>query len=540
MKNRSIWGILLVVMTVILSLAGCSQQDEKEPAATKDDKKVLTFSWSGDIGDLNPHSYFPNEFFSQAMVYESLVYYGEGGEIKPWLAKSWDVSEDGKEYIFHLRDDVKFSDGSTFNAAIVKKNFDTVLANSEQHDWVELINQINTTEVIDNYTFKLTLHNAYYPTLQELTYVRPLRFVAESAFPESGDTFKDGLTAPIGTGPWILKEHKENEYAIFERNENYWGIKPKVEEVVVKVITDGESRVLAFEKGELDMIFGNGVISQDSFKFLEESGEYETKISDPTATRTLLFNTNREIISDKNVRLALQHAFNKDAVIDNIFYGIEKKADTLFPRNLAYTDVAVDPYEYDVEKAKALLDEAGWKTVEGKEFREKDGQPLQLELLFISTDNIQKSIAEYVQGDLRKIGIDVKLTSQESNTFWTTAFDGGYDILFTATWAVPFDPHSYLAAITTDSTGGGPDYYALSGLAIKQSLDTRIKEVLLTTSEADRIQQYHQILTALHEEAVYLPISYQSNIAVYKKNITGVDFLPQEVEIPTTTIDVKN
>ncbi|PIC63462.1 nickel ABC transporter, nickel/metallophore periplasmic binding protein [Sporosarcina sp. P13] len=540
MKKRNIWAVSLIVLTIILALAGCSQQDENKIAATKDDKKVFTFSWSGDIGDLNPHTYFPNEFFSQAMVYESLVYYGEDGEIKPWLAKSWDVLEDGKEYIFHLRDDVKFSDGSAFNAAIVKKNFDAVLANREQHDWIDLINQIKTTEVIDNYTFKLTLHHAYYPTLQELTYVRPLRFVAESAFPASGDTFTDGLTAPIGTGPWVLKEHKENEYAIFESNDTYWGEKPKVDEVVVKVITDGESRVLAFEKGELDMIFGNGVISQDSFKFLKESGKYETKISEPTATRTLLFNTNRETMSDKNIRLALQHAFDKDAVIDNIFYGIERKADTLFPQNLTYTNVEVDPYAYDVEKATALLDEAGWKTVKGKEFREKDGQPLQLELLFISTDNIQKSIAEFVQGDLRKIGVDVKLTSQESNTFWTTAFDGHYDILFTATWANPFDPHSYLASITTDSSGGGPDYYALSGLSFKKELDTRIKEVLLTTTEEDRIKQYHQILTMLHEEAVYLPISYQSNIAVYKKNILGVDFLPQEVEIPTTTIDMKN
>ncbi|WP_134703099.1 nickel ABC transporter substrate-binding protein [Ammoniphilus sp. YIM 78166] len=537
MQKRSILAVFLIVMTVFLSLAACSQQDAKETVATKGDKKVFTFSWSGDIGDLNPHTYFPNEFYSQAMVYESLVYYGEGGEIKPWLAKSWNVSEDGKEYIFHLRDDVMFSDGSTFNAAIVKKNFDTVLANREQHDWIELINQINITEVIDNYTFKLTLHNAYYPTLQELTYVRPLRFVAESAFPASGDTFKDGLTAPIGTGPWVLKEHKENEYAIFERNDHYWGEKPQVDEVVVKVITDGESRVLAFEKGELDMIFGNGVISQDSFKFLKESGKYETKISDPTATRTLLFNTNRETMSNKNIRLALQHAFNKDAIIDHIFYGIENKADTLFPQNLTYTDVAVDPYEYDVEKAKALLDEAGWKAVEGKEFREKDGQPLQLELLLISTDNIQKSIAEFAQGDLRKIGIDVKLTSQELNTFWTAAFDGNYDILFTATWAVPFDPHSYLASITTNSSGGGPDHYALSGLSFKKELDARIKQVLLTTNEEDRIQQYHKILTMLHEEAVYLPISYQSNIAVYKKNITGVNFLPQEVEIPTTKID---
>ncbi|MFB5283054.1 nickel ABC transporter substrate-binding protein [Peribacillus sp. Hz7] len=534
---RSFVG-LLVMFTIFV--AGCSNTTkDQENASDKEKTKVVTFSWPGDIGDLNPHTYFPNEFFSQAMVYEPLVYYGEGGEIQPWLAESWDISKDGKEYVFHLRKDVQFSDGSPFNAEIVKKNFDTVLDNRKQHEWVELINQIKSTEVVDEYTFKLTLHNSYYPTLQELTYVRPLRFVGEAAFPDSQNTFKDGLKSPIGTGPWVLSEYKKNEFAVFERNEQYWGTKPKVDKVVVKVIMDGESRVLAFEKKELDFIFGNGVISQDSFQFLKNSGKYETKLSEPTATRTLLFNTNNEATKDRKVRLALNHAFNKQAVIDNIFYGMEEKADTLFPPVLDYTKINVDPYEYDAAKAEQLLDEAGWKKVGGKPFREKDGKELQLELLFNSTDNIQKSIAEFVQGDFRKLGIDIKLISQESNTFWTTAFEGKYDLLFTSTWAVPFDPHSYLAAITTDSENGSPDYTALLGLPKKKELDQKIKEVLLTTDEKERKMLYTDILTTLHEQAVYLPISYQSNVAVYHKNISGVDFLPQEVEVPLTSIDVK-
>ncbi|AZV43814.1 nickel ABC transporter substrate-binding protein [Peribacillus asahii] len=534
---RSFVG-LLVMFTIFV--AGCSNTTkDQENASDKEKTKVVTFSWPGDIGDLNPHTYFPNEFFSQAMVYEPLVYYGEGGEIQPWLAESWDISKDGKEYVFHLRKDVQFSDGSPFNAEIVKKNFDTVLDNRKQHEWVELINQIKSTEVVDEYTFKLTLNNSYYPTLQELTYVRPLRFVGEAAFPDSQNTFKDGLKSPIGTGPWVLTEYKKNEFAVFERNEQYWDTKPKVDKVVVKVITDGESRVLAFEKKELDFIFGNGVISQDSFQFLKNSGKYETKLSEPTATRTLLFNTNNEATKDRKVRLALNHAFNKQAVIDNIFYGMEEKADTLFPPVLDYTKINVDPYEYDAAKAEQLLDEAGWKKVEGKPFREKDGKELQLELLFNSTDNIQKSIAEFVQGDFRKLGIDIKLISQETNTFWTTAFEGKYDLLFTSTWAVPFDPHSYLAAITTDSENGSPDYTALLGLPKKKELDQKIKKVLLTTDEKERKMLYTDILTTLHEQAVYLPISYQSNVAVYHKNISGVDFLPQEVEVPLTSIDVK-
>ncbi|MGE7835025.1 nickel ABC transporter substrate-binding protein [Viridibacillus arvi] len=530
--------ILLVILVIFIT--GCSNKaKEQDNTADKDQSKVVTFSMTGDIGDLNPHTYFPNEFFSQAMVYESLVYYGKGGEIQPWLAESWDISKDGKEYVFHLRKDVEFSDGSKFNAAIVKKNFDTILDNRKQHEWVELINQIKNTEAVDEYTFKLTLHNSYYPTLQELTYIRPLRFVGEAAFPDSQDTFKDGLKSQIGTGPWVLSEYKKNEFAVFTRNEKYWGTKPKVDKVVVKVITDGESRVLAFEKNELDFIFGNGVISQDSFQFLKDSGKYETKLSEPTATRTLLFNTNKEATKDHKVRLALNYAFNKQAVIDNIFYGMEKKADTLFPPVLEYTKIDINPYDYDVAKAEQLLDEAGWKKVEGKPFREKDGKELQLEFLFNSTDNIQKSIAEFVQGDYRKLGIDIRLTSQETNTFWTTAFQGNYDILFTSTWAVPFDPHSYLASITTDSENGGPDYTALLGLPEKKEIDEKIKKVLLTTDEKERKMLYTDILSTLHDRAVYLPISYQSNVAVYHKNISGLDFLPQEAEVPLTTIDVE-
>lgn len=528
---------LLVILTIVIT--GCSNTTkDQENISNKDKSKVLTFSWSGDIGDLNPHTYFPNQWFSQAMVYESLVYYGEGGEIKPWLAKRWDVSKDGKEYVFHLRGDVTFSDGSSFNATIVKKNFDTVLANAPQHEWMALINQIKSTEAVDEFTFKLTLHKPYYPTLQELTYIRPLRFVGEAAFPDSQNTFNDGLKSPIGTGPWVLSEYKKNEEAVFTRNEKYWGTKPKVDKLVVKVIPDGESRVLAFEKKEVDLIFGNGVISQDSFQFLKESGKYETKLSEPTATRALLFNTNKAL-KDLKLRLAIQHAFNKQAVIDHIFYGTEKKADTLFAPTIPYTKINVKPYEYDAEKAKQLLDEAGWKQVKGKPFREKDGKKLQLELMFISSDNIQKAIAEYAQGEFRKLGIDIKLTSKEEENFWATANEGSFDLLFTASWGVPFDPHSYLSAITTTSEGGSPDHKALLGLPVKKELDGKIKEVLLSTDEVNRKMLYKDILTILHEQAAYLPISYQSNVAVYHKNISGVNFLPQDYEVPFTSIDVK-
>ncbi|MGG4442817.1 nickel ABC transporter substrate-binding protein [Brevibacillus fortis] len=528
--------LLLVPLFLLAALfAGCSSNVSQN---SNSHSKTLTFSWSEDIGNLNPHTYLPNQFFTQAMVYESLVAYGEGGKIEPWLAEKWEMSPDGKEYLFHLRKDIKFSDGSTFNAAVVKKNFDAVLGNAKEHEWLELINQIKSTEVVDEFRFKMILKNSYYPALQELTLIRPLRFLGEAGFPDNGKTF-EGIKKPIGTGPWVLSEYKRGEFATFTRNDLYWGTKPKINKIVVKVIPDGEARVLAFENKEIDLIFGNGLISQDSFKFLKDTGNYETHLSEPTSTRIVQLNSNRGATKDLKVRMAIQHAFNKQAVIDRVFYGLEKKSDTLFSTNFPYSDVHVKPYEYDVERAKQLLDEAGWKEVPGKEFREKDGKPLELQLLFISTHNIQKAVAEVIQGDLRKVGINVKLTGQEEEAHWKTAFQGEFELLFNESWGAPYDPHSYVSAMSKAAEQGNTDYLIQLGLPMKKDMDQKIGKVLLSTDENVRRALYADILTTLHEQAVYLPISYQSNMAVYHKNVSGVNFMPQPYEVPFTTIDVQ-
>ncbi|MCZ4142306.1 nickel ABC transporter substrate-binding protein, partial [Escherichia coli] len=106
-----------------------------------------------------------------------------------------------------------------------------------------------------------------YPVLQDLSVVRPFRFLGEAGFPDNGDT-SEGIKEPVGTGPWMLAEYKQDEYAVFKRNPNYWGTAPAIDEVTVKIIPDAETRVAAFEKGDLDLIYGEGVISLDAFKQL--------------------------------------------------------------------------------------------------------------------------------------------------------------------------------------------------------------------------------------------------------------------------------
>lgn len=194
---------------------------------------------------MNPHVYNPSQLFAQSMVYEPLVSYKQGGKLEPALAESWTISKDGKTYTFKLRKGVKFSDGTLFNAAIVKKNFDAIMKNEKTHSWLGIVGVLDKTEAVDDSTFRMMLKEPYYPVLQDLSVVRPFRFLGEAGFPDDGDTSK-GIKKPVGTGPWMLDEYKQDEYATFKRNPNYWGTAPKVDKITVKIIPDGETRVMVF------------------------------------------------------------------------------------------------------------------------------------------------------------------------------------------------------------------------------------------------------------------------------------------------------
>ncbi|MCV9886206.1 nickel ABC transporter substrate-binding protein [Metabacillus halosaccharovorans] len=529
--------IFVIVFILSLSLLGCSSESINNSGdSSSESEKMLTFAWPRDIGDLNPHLYNPSQLFAQSMVFEPLVSYQEDGELKPHLAESWEISDDGREYIFNLRQNVKFSDGTVFNAQVVKKNFDAILNNIDLHSWLGFIPKVAQTEVVDEYTFKLTLTEPYYPTIQELAVVRPVRFLGEAGFPEDGDTSK-GITTPVGTGPWVLDEYKVDEYAIFKRNENYWGELPSEEKIKVKVIPDAETRVLAFEKGELDLVYGEGVISLDSFKQLESTGSYETSISEPIATRQLVMNTNKEQLSDIRVRQALHYGFNKEAMVEGVTSGLEEKADYILPTNFPYTsNVRATTVNYDSEKAKQLLDEAGWKLPKGKDIREKDGQPLEIELMYNSAESIQKTMAETLQSEWAGIGVKLNIAGVELTTQVERFKANEFDMNFFSNYGAPYDPHTFVNIVATEGFGFRE---SISAYPNKEELLTQIAEVQQTTDENERQNLYTEILGSLQEQGAIVPISYIKQVAIYQKNVSNFTFPANRDEHPFTGISIE-
>lgn len=527
--------LFLMLVALAFTLAGCSASntDDNSGAEAGQTEKTIMVSWPRDIGTMNPHVYNPSQLIAQSMIYEPLVSYKDGGKLEPHLAESWTISEDGKEYIFKLRPNVKFSDGTAFNAAIVKRNFDAVMKNPKMHSWLGVINVLDKTEAVDELTFKMTLKEAYYPALQDLSLVRPVRFLGEAGFPDDDDTSK-GVKESVGTGPWMLADYKKDEYAVFTRNPNYWGESPKIDKVTVKIIPDPETRVLAFEKGELDLIFGEGVISMDSFNQLKESGNYTTALSEPVGTRSLLLNSSNEKLADQRVRLALHHGFNKQAMVEGITLGLEEKADNILSKNFPYTNIDVEPIEYNVEKATAYLEEAGWKLPAGKTVREKNGQPLELELIYDKTDPIQKAMAETVQSEWAAIGVKLNITGLELTVQIQRRKAGEFDLDFWSNYGAPYDPHSFINVVAEKGWGVSE---AHSRLPMKQEVDQLVNEALASTDETKRQELYGSILKTLQEQSAIVPVSYIKKTVIYQNKVTAFNFPANREEHPFNGID---
>lgn len=504
--------------------AGAENSAAASEAGASEGKEELVFVNYRDIRDLNPHLY-AGEMYAQEMLYETLVNITADG-YEGCLAESWDISDDGKTYTFHIRDGVKFSDGEVCDANAIKANFDAIIENKDRHTWLEMMNLLVGVSAPDDKTFVIELSEPYYPLLTELGVTRPFAMISPKAM-KDGST-KDGVNAYIGTGPYVLTDFVTDEYAVFETNENYWGEQPKIKKITVKVIPDNQTRILALEKGEIDMIFGKNMIDADAINQYTGNDKFTVSLSDPTSTRQIVLNTTRDVLADEEVRQALQHATNKQAISDGIFYGLEQPADTLFAKTVPYCDIDLEPYAYDVELAQSMLDEAGW-VVGADKIREKDGQKLNIDLLYNSDSVTEKAIAEYLQSEYQKIGISLNIHGEEEQSYRDNMKAGNFDMVFNICWGTPYDPQSSLAAMRAPVYG---DYAAQLGLEDKADIDQAITDILVSTDETKRQELYTFVLTRLHEDAVYIPLTYECNKAIYRSDLQGFHFTQTQYEVP--------
>ncbi|WP_282936180.1 nickel ABC transporter substrate-binding protein [Paenibacillus sp. RC67] len=524
--------MLIVIAVFIMSiawLAGCTGGNAAKTGLMNKTEE-LVYATAKDINDMNPHLY-AGSMPAQGMVYESLVENTKDG-IKPLLAESWDISKDGKVYTFHLRKNVSFHDGEPFNSEAVKKNIEAVQHNPNKHSWIKLSTKIVSVNVIDEHTVELVLSEPYYPALAELSMTRPYVFISPKNF-MNGET-KDGVNGYHGTGPYKLTEHKTDQYAIFEANEHYWGGVPKIKKITSKVLPSGETTFLALQKGEVNFIFtddrGADSIDIEAMKQLTDSGKYQMIRSEPMNTKMIVANSSKKDspIHETAVREAIWYSIDRETISKQIFNGMEKTAQTLFSSNIPYANVELKKREYDLDKAKSLLEQSGWIQENNGKVRTKAGAPLTMKLYYDVNSSSQKSQAEFIQNTLKKIGVQMDLAGEESSSIANRRSTGDYDLLFNQTWGLAYDPVSTIAAFTSKSSY----YHTTSGIVQADELYKKIDEVMVSTDENKRKSLYADILAIVQNEAVFIPISSGNITVVAPTSLQGVSFKQTQYELP--------
>lgn len=472
--------------------------------------------------------------------YNTLVHYGEDGEVEGELAKSWEVSGDGMTYTFQLRDGVKFSDGTEVTSEAVKRSFEAAVQNLGDYNgsYGKLTTLLDTIETPDEATVVLKLSQPYYGTLNDLTMSCPLSIVNPAGLNEDLTRKDDFLTQTMGSGPYMYEGDSSGSTYTFVRNPYYWGEAPDADSFQVKVIEDADARVLALRSGEIDAILGSSRMTYDAYGELSADPSYGTAVDDNASmTRYLGFNLSRAPFDDSKVRQAVAYAMDQETLCQTVLQGVEESAETMFPVTKPYCDVEQTVYELDLEKAAQLMEEAGWVDSDGDGIREKDGQKLELTMTYTSDHGALDDAALAIASQLGKIGFRITPSGSDMMTWYGAVLSNEYEITIYQTYGGAFDPSAVVTNMNPDSS---TDPIVLQFPEFFQGGKELVLELDGTSDEA-RVQEiYREILGTIAEQSLLVPLSYTREFAAWNSSLVeAYDFSTDSLYVNVAGIQLK-
>ncbi|MCT7376573.1 ABC transporter substrate-binding protein [Chelativorans sp. EGI FJ00035] len=489
-----------------------------QPAEAQTPPNVLIVGQIAEPKSLDPHAVTAvNDFRILMNVYDGLVRYSDGTlEVEPALAESWEISDDGKTYTFHLREGVTFHDGSPFNAEAVKFNFQRFL--DEEHPYHDtgpfplafFFSAVEEVTAEDEHTVVFTLNEPYAPFLSNLAYPMGL-IVSPAAVEEHG---KDFGRNPSGTGAFKFAEWESNSRVVVERNEDFWDGAPPLEAVVFRPITDANTRVAEMLSGGLDLMVETPpdnvaqFADDPAFTVYEQAGPH---------VWFLILNMKEEPFDEKAARQAVNYAINKQALVENVLQGTAEIAAGPTPPAFAWAhNESLEPYPYDPEKAKELLEEAGY---DGEEvvFYVTEGGSGMLDPVAMGTA---------IQADLAAVGMNVKIETYEWNTFLgevNPGLEGKADMAEMAWMTNDPDTLPYLTLRTDafpENGGFNSGYYS------NPEVDTILEQARQATEMEERAALYQQMQEIVHEDAPWAFIANWKQNAVAKAEVQNFKLQP--------------
>ncbi|MFW8623303.1 ABC transporter substrate-binding protein [Corynebacterium glutamicum] len=478
--TRGLLPSLLLASTIVVSSCSAGSTAYQQPPAVDQSSIVIattaaaaSLDFTNAAGAAIPQAMMSN-------IYEGLVHIDAEGEIQPLLAKSWDISDDRTEYIFHLREGVLFSNGDPFNADSAKFSIDRV-----KTDWTNGLKSgmdvVESTEVIDDHTLKVSL-------------VRPSNQWLWSMGTAIGAMMTEGgvdklATDPVGTGPYTVTHWAPGRAIGFGARADYWGQKPLNDAATIRYFSDATASTNALQSGDVDVIWAMQAPEQ-----LATLQEYTVEVGTTNGEMLLSMNNQRAPFDDVRVRQAVMFAIDRQAVIDTALegYGTDTGGAPVPPTDPWYEKSTM--YPYDPDRARALLEEAG---AEGTRIT-----------MSIPSLPYAQAASEILYSQLRDVGFDPVIESTEFPAVWLAQVMGqkDYDMSLIAHVEprdIPtlFSPNYYLGFDDTETQ------------ALLAEADSSANEVELMQQAVDRIM----------EQAVADNLMNVANIVVMSPEITGID-----------------
>lgn len=495
---------LFFLLIVVVILSGCNSESssskadsdsgKEKPVTTKEDKDTLIIGLDDDPPQLDPHrstAAVDRQVFQS--LYNTLIDINENLEFVPELAKSWEISDDGKTYTFELQQGVVFHDGTPFNAKAVKFNFERMLDPEFASPRSSEINLVTEVKAIDEHTVEVKLEKPYAPFLSVLT-DRAGMMVSPTAVKKEGESFSN---KPVGTGPYKLVDRVQQDHINLTRFEDYWREKPAIKNVVYKPYPDGNSRVTNLISGKLDIV--NKIPYKDIDK-LKNASNVKMSVKDGLGFQGLMLNTESAPFNNKKVRQAINIAIDRAAIAKVIFHdGVSPAVSPFPPSSWAHPDDMKIP-EADIEKAKKLLKESGQSNVSFT--------------LKITPKPEEKQLGQMLQSMLGQIGVKVKIEMVEFGALLEQMRNHDYDALRIG-WSGRVDPDGN--AYTWFSTEGSLNDMSYSN----PEVDKLLSKARTLTDQAKRKELYIEVAHILWEDAPYIFIFHEKDYKPMKKYVEG-------------------
>lgn len=409
----------------------------------------------------------------------------EATGIEPDLAESWEVSDDGKTYTFMLREGLKFSDGSPLKASDVKFSIER-LRDGEESVFGSMFKVINDIQVPDDRTVIFTLDEPTTPFLSVLA------LFAAAILPEAAVTgdYEAFSEKPIGAGAFRLVDWRRGDRIILEENENYWeeGL-PKLAGVEWLYVPNDNTRILQLQAGEIDaMIF----VPFNRIAELDKDPDIDIHLDPSSRMDHVLINHSNEPFDDVRVRKALAKAMNIDEIIEAVTFGYGTPANSYIPAGGMFYNPDNPRYEYNLDEAKALLEEAGV-------------DDLSINFVVQAGDANYEQVAVLLQNQLAEAGITVNITKQETGQVWDTIVEGTYDLSPNYWTNDVIDPDQKTGFVLDGSDGDVLSYYTRYN---NPDVNALVAAARIETDPEKRKQMYYDLQRMAQEDVNWLGLYY--------------------------------